>query len=189
MKCRVKQDSASRLERREFVKGCIAATIGAAYGITGGLEVKTVATEMKQSSEGAQIRKRIDDWANAFRNKDLNSVLSFFASETVAFDLVPPLVYTGKEAYRKQWEKLFASYQGPIEYEIRDLTITAEQTLAVSHSINRISGTLQNGQKADFWLRMTAEWRRIDGQWLIEHEHVSVPVDPAKGTAVLDLKP
>ena len=80
-------------------------------------------------------------------------------------------------------------YQGPIEYEIRDLTITAEQTLAVSHSINRISGTLQNGQKGDFWLRMTAEWRRIDGQWLIDHEHVSVPVDPAKGTAVLDLKP
>jgi ketosteroid isomerase-like protein len=61
--------------------------------------------------------------------------------------------------------------------------------VAFSHSINRISGTLQNGQKTGFWLRMTACWRRIDGQWLIEHEHVSVPVDPAKGTAVLDLKP
>jgi uncharacterized protein (TIGR02246 family) len=151
--------------------------------------MKTIATKRSQSTEEAQIRKRIDDWVNAFRGKDINSVLSFFAPETVAFDLVPPLAYTGRDAYRKQWEKLFASFPGPIEYEIRDLNITAEHDLAFSHSINRIRGTLQNGQQTGFWLRMTACWQRIDGRWFIEHEHVSVPVDPAKGTALLDLKP
>lgn len=151
--------------------------------------MKTVATEMNQATEEIQIRKRIEDWATAFRRKDINSVLSFFAPETVAFDLVPPLAYTGVAAYRKQWEKLFASYQGLIEYEIRDLSIITESQLAFSHSINRISGMLLSGHKTGFWLRMTACWRRIDGQWLIGHEHVSVPMDPAKGVAVLDLKP
>jgi hypothetical protein len=29
----------------------------------------------------------------------------------------------------------------------------------------------------------------MGGQWLIEHEHVSVPVDVENGKAVLDLKP
>ena len=91
-------------------------------------------------------------------------MLSFFAPETVAFDLVPPLAYTGVAAYRKQWEKLFASYQGLIEYEIRDLSIITESQLAFSHSINRISGMLLSGHKTGFWLRMTACWRRIDGQ-------------------------
>ncbi|HJP91654.1 MAG TPA: SgcJ/EcaC family oxidoreductase [Pyrinomonadaceae bacterium] len=151
--------------------------------------MKTMATERKQSTEEVQIRKRMDEWVNAFRSKDINSVLSVFALETVAFDVVPPLAYTGRDAYRKQWEKLFASYQGPIEYEIRDLSIAAEHDLAFSHSINRISGTLKNGQKTGFWLRMTACWRRIDDQWLIEHEHVSVPIDMESGRALLDLKP
>lgn len=146
-------------------------------------------TEKKQTNEETQIRKRIDDWANSFRSKDINVVMSYFAPEIVSFDIVPPLAYAGRDAYRKQWEKLFASYQGPIEYEIRDLSITSEHDVAFSHSINRISGTLKNGQKTGFWLRMTCCWRRIDGQWLIEHEHVSVPVDLEGGKALLDLKP
>jgi len=39
---------------------------------------------------------------------------------------------------RNESKKLFASYQGPIEYEIRELSIIAEHDLAFSHSINRI---------------------------------------------------
>ena len=175
--------------RRKFVKGCFATAFCATALINPGLEMNAMATERIQTIEEAQIRKRINDWATAFHNKDLNGVLSFFAPETVAFDIVPPLAYTGRDGYRKQWEKLFASYQGPIEYEIRDLSVTARQTLGFSHSINRISGTSKNGQKIGFWLRMTACWHMIQGEWLIEHEHVSVPVDPGKGTAVLDLNP
>ena len=148
-----------------------------------------MATEKKQLIEETQIRNRIDDWANAFRSKDIDGVMSAFAPEIVSFDLVPPLAFAGREAYRKQWEKLFASYQGRIEYEIRDLSITAQHDVAFSHSINRIKGTLKNGQRTDVWLRMTACWRRIDGQWLIRHEHVSVPVDVVGGKALLDLKP
>jgi uncharacterized protein (TIGR02246 family) len=183
------RDLPNTLMRREFVKGCLAATICVKAVVNGELGIATMATEMKRSTEEAQIRKRVDDWVNAFRGKDINGVMSVFAPETVAFDLVPPLAYFGREAYRKQWEKLFASYEGPIEYEIRDLSITAEHNLAFSRSLNRISGTLQNGNRTTFWLRMTACWRRTGDQWLIEHEHVSVPVDPEKGAAVLDLKP
>jgi hypothetical protein len=118
------QDLSNKFARREFVKGCLAG-IGATCVINGEPEMKTTATEDMESTDEAQIRKRIDDWVTAFRRKDINSVLPVFAPETVAFDLVPPLAYAGREAYRKQSEKLFASYQGPIEYEVRDLRITA----------------------------------------------------------------
>jgi len=150
--------------------------------------MKTTATE-KRSLEETEVRKRIDEWANAFRDKDINRVMSVFAPDVVAFDIVPPLAYSGRDDYRKQWEKLFASYQGPIEYEIRDLRINADHDLAFSYSINLIKGTLKNGQKTEVWLRMTACWKRIDGQWMLEHEHVSVPVDIEHGKALLDLKP
>jgi ketosteroid isomerase-like protein len=38
-------------------------------------------------------------------------------------------------------------------------------------------------------VRWTACWRKIGGQWLLVHDHVSVPVDLQAGKAVLDLKP
>jgi uncharacterized protein (TIGR02246 family) len=137
------------------------------------------------SIEQGQIRQRIDEWAAAFRCKDVDGVMSAFAPELVSFDVVPPLAYVGKDAYRKPWEALFAAYHGPIEYEIRDLRIAAEHDVAFSYSLNRIRGTLRSGQATDFRLRTTAGWRRIDGRWLIEHEHVSVPVDLEEGKAVL----
>ena len=151
-------------------------------------EMKT-ATRENTSHDEAQIRARVDEWANAFRSKDIDRVMSVFAPDVVAFDIVAPLAYNGRDSYRKQWEKLFASSQGPIEYEIRDLKVGADHDLAFSHSINRIKGTMKNGQKTEVWLRMTACWKRIDGQWLLEHEHVSVPVDIESQKALLDLKP
>ena len=57
------------------------------------------------------------------------------------------------------------------------------------HSLNRISATMNTGQKTDLWLRSTVCFRMINGKWLIVHTQVSVPVDLATGRAVLDLKP
>jgi len=39
----------------------------------------------------------------------------------VAYDIVPPLQYVGKEAYRKDYEVFLAQYDGPIDIEYRDL--------------------------------------------------------------------
>jgi ketosteroid isomerase-like protein len=39
------------------------------------------------------------------------------------------------------------------------------------------------------WLRWTACFRKIDGNWLIVHDQVSVPVDPESGRALLNLEP
>ncbi len=39
------------------------------------------------------------------------------------------------------------------------------------------------------WVRATLGCRRIDGRWLITHDHESVPFDPASGQALTDLAP
>jgi ketosteroid isomerase-like protein len=39
------------------------------------------------------------------------------------------------------------------------------------------------------WVRATLCLRRIDGKWMIAHEHQSVPFDVETGKASLDLKP
>jgi ketosteroid isomerase-like protein len=38
----------------------------------------------------------------------------------------------------KRWQALFESYQNPIDYEVRDLSITAGDDVAFSHSLNRM---------------------------------------------------
>ena len=61
--------------------------------------------------------------------------------------------------------------------------------MAFAHSLNRLSGTLKNGNRSGFWVRATFCFRKIDGDWLVAHDHVSVPLDVETGRAVLDLEP
>jgi ketosteroid isomerase-like protein len=135
------------------------------------------------------IRQRVEDWAKALRATDIDAIMSLYAPNIVSFDLDPPLRYAGADNKRRAWQKLFAVYTGPIAYEVRELNATTHGELAFVHSLNHVSGTLASGHISDLWVRWTACFRRIDGVWLIVHDHVSVPADLEHGRAVLNLTP
>lgn len=137
----------------------------------------------------ADIRQRIDRLVTSIRAMDLDGVKPIYAPDIVSFDIVPPLQHVGAEAQWKNWADVFTAYQRPLGYEVRDLAITVADDLAFGHSLNRISGTLKNGKRSEFWLRWTTCFRKIDGHWLIVHHQASVPLDVETGRALLDLEP
>jgi ketosteroid isomerase-like protein len=143
----------------------------------------------QRAVDEANIRRRIDKLAEAIRAMDLDGVMAIYAPDMVSFDIVPPLQHVGAEAKRKNWVNAFAMYQRPLGYEIRDLTITVGGDVAFGHSLNRVSGALKTGNRTDFWLRATTCFRKIDSNWLIVHDQVSVPFDPESGRALLNLEP
>jgi ketosteroid isomerase-like protein len=140
----------------------------------------------------ALIRQRVEDAVKALRAKDIDGVMSLYAPNTVSFDIAPhfgALRYVGAENKRRAWQEAFATFTGPIAYELHDLNVTTNGELAFVHSLNHVSATLASGQITEMWLRWTACLRRIDGDWLVVHDHVSVPADLEHGRAVLDLRP
>lgn len=147
-------------------------------------------TETAKATAEAEIRELVENWLKAVRAKDVNGVMSHYAADILLFDLAPPLQYRGADAYRKNWEEWFLTFRGSIGYEIRDLSITASDDVAFCHSLNRISGTRTNGEETDTWVRATVGCRKIEGKWIVTHEHISVPfyMDGSYKAAV-DLKP
>ena len=137
----------------------------------------------------ADIRQRIDKLAESIRAHDLETAMSLYAPDMVSFDFEPPLQHVGADAKRRNWVAAFAAYERPLGYEIHHLTIAVGDDVAITHSLNRISGTLKSGSRTDFWLRATTGLRKLDGNWLITHDHVSVPLDFEAGTALLNLTP
>ena len=103
--------------------------------------------------------------------------MSLYAPNLVSFDLTPPLRYVGADNKRRAWHEAFATFTGPFAYEVRDLTVSTDGELAVVHSLNHVTATLASGHITDLWVRWTACFRRIDGVWLVVHDHVSVPAD------------
>ena len=135
-------------------------------------------TTAKPTQDDLSIRKEIDALSQALRAKDIDALMTHYAPDMITFDLRPPAQINGAGAYRKNFEAWFASVQGPIGYETRDLNITVRDDVAFCHSLNHITSIRTTGQKADYWVRVTSGLRNIDGRWLIKHEHVSIPVDP-----------
>jgi ketosteroid isomerase-like protein len=136
----------------------------------------------------AHIRQRVEDVVKALRAKDIDGVMSIYAPNIVSFDITPPLRYVGADIKRRAWQEAFAAYTS-FGYEVHDLHVTTNGELAFVHSLNHVNGTLASGRITDLWLRWTACFRRIDGDWLVVHDHVSVPVDPEHGQASLHLTP
>ncbi len=137
----------------------------------------------------AEIRALIEKRIEAVRARDVEGAMASIAPDFVSFDVVNPLRYLGSAAARQRAEAWFSSFKGPIGYEMRDLAIGAGEDTAFSHILNRYSGTKTDGGRIDMWVRVTACYRRIEGRWMITHEHNSVPFDVESGQASLDLKP
>jgi uncharacterized protein (TIGR02246 family) len=143
------------------------------------------------ANDEAEVRQLLDRWAKAFRARDLDGIMSIYepGQALVSYDLVPPLQYTGFEAYKKDYQEFLDQFQGAIDIEYRDLTIIAGDTVAFSRGLERMNGTLKNGQKFDAWMRFTECYRKTNGRWLAIHDHISVPVDLESGKGALNLKP
>ena len=137
------------------------------------------------------IRALEDRFVAAFKAKNVDAVIKVYApGETlVVFDVVPPRQYVGAAAYRKNWQGLLDSFDGPITVERSDLDIVADRNLAYSHCIDQVAGTDKHGKKLDMTLRVTDVYKKIRGRWFVIHEHVSVPVDLDTGKPDLASKP
>jgi uncharacterized protein (TIGR02246 family) len=137
----------------------------------------------------AQIRALMDEWIEAVRARDLDKLMALYAPDVLIFDMMPPLHFVGAARHREHYAGWFSSWQGPIGCERRDLTITAGEDVAFAGCLTHNSGTGANGEKQDFWVRVTVGLRKIDGQWKATHEHVSLPFDMETMKACVDLKP
>jgi uncharacterized protein (TIGR02246 family) len=171
--------SISRFAKRLF-------NVGALFGT----KDRKMAKKNRKASAQADIRRLMEQWAEAIRAKDVDGIMSHYASDIVVFDLAPPLQYKGANAYRENWQAWFHTFQGPIGYEIRDRSIVASNDIAFCHGFNRITGTRTDGEKTDVWVRATVCCRKVDGMWKIVHEHQSVPFYmDGSYRAALDLNP
>jgi len=134
------------------------------------------------------IGNRVQLWAKAISMKDIEGVMSLYSPTVVSFDLDPPLRYTGTHNKRRAWEKFFSLF-AEVRYELNEVSIIAGADTAFVHSLNHVRGSQASGHVNDLWVRWTACFQRTDDDWLIAHDHASVPADLAQARAVLDLVP
>lgn len=125
----------------------------------------------------AEIRQLLAERASAMRARDAERLAGGYAPEVVSFGPAPPQWRTGPEPLGadglRNW---FATFDGPVDFEVLDLVVTAGEDVAFCHSRNRLSATPRGaGERITVWFRATVGLRKLGGTWLITHEHNSTP--------------
>jgi ketosteroid isomerase-like protein len=123
----------------------------------------------------------------ALSAKDVAGVMASGAAGFVSYNLAPPLKATGGKAGLAAW---FATWDGPIDHEMRDLKIIAGDAAGFAHGLIHMSGRKTDGERIDLWFRQTFGLKLTRRGWKIVHEHGSVPyyMDGSLRAAV-DLQP
>jgi len=133
------------------------------------------------------LEKKYNDSFNA---RNVDAIMSCYApgNQLFVFDVVPPREYPSADAYRKDWQGLFAAFPGPLTNEISNQTITVVGPVAYGHNIQTATFTDKNGKQLHLVVRATDIYRKLHGAWVIVEEHNSVPVDFTTMKPVLSSK-
>ena len=103
--------------------------------------------------------------------------------EVAVFDMAgPPREYVGQKAVRGDFEKGFAGVKNP-KVDFVELNVLTDGNLGFARSVQHFTATGPDGKPVEVTFRQTDCLHKVDGQWKILHQHISVPVDMASGKA------
>jgi len=93
------------------------------------------------------------------------------------FDVPPPLQSHGLAEYKNTWDLFFRYHQPGQAFDIEELQICADNTVAFAVAIMRCGSATVSGPPVPggFQFRLTIGLCKVDGDWRFQHEHHSVP--------------
>ena len=130
--------------------------------------------ESKAQNDESVIRELISRWAKAVRDEDLPGIRANHDPDMLMFDVPPPFLSRGLDAYMATWQLFFPSQARPISFDFEQIEIIAGNDVAFATAVGHC-GHIEHGQRTDLKFRLTMGLRKRDGRWSIVHEHHSVP--------------
>jgi uncharacterized protein (TIGR02246 family) len=127
------------------------------------------------TKDEAAIRSLIEKWAEAVRNKNIDGILANHSADILMFDVPPPIQSKGIEAYKKTWDLFFEWSRDEPAFDIQEINVTAGNEVAFVTALMRCAG--KSATESEFDFRLTVGLRKFDDQWIVTHEHHSIPAE------------
>jgi uncharacterized protein (TIGR02246 family) len=127
------------------------------------------------SNGQSAVKAIIENWAQAVRERNMDGILAHHTDDIVMYDVPQPFESRGIEAYKKTWETFYNWAKDSGVFDITELNIVAGEDVAFAYASMKCSGYDDAGRPEPLKFRLTIGLIKIDGQWMIKHEHHSIP--------------
>lgn len=137
----------------------------------------------------AEIDHQVENWKLAVISQNIENIMACYAEDIRAFDAIAELQFTSRSKYQTHWQRCLQMCK-MTHFEIGQLDIHLNGDLAVCAFLNQCGGMDEKtGQEQVGWVRGTQVYQKRNGEWLIIHEHFSLPFDMETGHAMFHLTP
>ncbi|MHA3702621.1 YybH family protein [Jatrophihabitans sp. YIM 134969] len=149
----------------------------------------TASTDTSTDTDETAIRAVVDTRVAAMERGDAAAIVAQYAPGAVVFSLAPPLVQPADGARDVEaLQEWFDGKGGRVGSGVRDVQVTVGGDVAFVTALERMADPA--GAGFELWFRTTLGLRRVDGTWLVTHEHTSVPfLMDGSFRAATDLRP
>jgi ketosteroid isomerase-like protein len=124
----------------------------------------------------AKIRQLVENWAKAVRDRDLEAILAHHSDDIVMYDVPRPFQSIGIGAYRKTWD-VFFKFTKPGVFEIQEMHVVADENVGFCFATMKCADKSNREDFVDLDFRLTIGLKKIKEEWMIIHEHHSIPSD------------
>ena len=134
---------------------------------------------MDDTSDKVSAKNEIRDFIvrmSAYaKEKNVDGLMSLYHPDATSFEFAsqPGLVHLSD--IRHTCEQGYADVTGDFEYEFTPIQIEVGSDIAYFYGVEHIAG-LSKGSGFESTVRATYCLKRVGGQWLISHHHLSISV-------------
>jgi uncharacterized protein (TIGR02246 family) len=124
----------------------------------------------------------------AYNKKDISAAMACYSDDSNAIFFEDTIPLQLDKAGLRKGNEIFYQSVSAFHVRMESVEVLISGNLAVVRYIAPATWTDKNGGTHSQTSRYTQVDRKEGGEWLIWHEHLSVPFDPATGKAALNAK-
>lgn len=116
---------------------------------------------------------------------DMNKLIGYYADDATVLDIYAPGIYKGRDQIYAGFAPQLASIES-MTHKIAEMNIATNGNFACAASQIEFDAVLKDGKKMSLSVRQLDAFKKIAGEWKIVQQHISLPIDPKTGAAILD---
>lgn len=129
------------------------------------------------ATDESELLEIIQRWSKAVRDEDFEAIRARHEPGILMFDVPPPFLSRGIDAYMETWKLFFSTAPRPVKFDFDDIQIHRGDSVAFATAIGHCRYIEPGGQIVPLDFRLTMGFRKMNDHWLIVHEHHSLPAE------------
>ena len=116
---------------------------------------------------------------------NMDKLIGYYADDATVLDIYAPGIYKGHDQIYAGFAPQMAAIQS-MTHRMAEMNVATNGNFACAASQIEFDAVLKDGKKMWLSVRQLDAFKKIGNEWKIMQQHISLPIDPKSGAAIMD---